>query len=132
MPNADLLLHNANVITMDSSRPAARLVAVKGDKILLAGDEDLLGEVRGAGTKVIDCRGKTVVPGFNDAHCHLLSYIRKLRGLYLSPDSVKSIADIKLADLAVLSADPLQSPPQDLKDIRVEKTIIGGEVVWGD
>jgi hypothetical protein len=37
------------------------------------------------------------VPGFNDAHCHILSFIRKRLSLDLSPSSVSSIADIKAA-----------------------------------
>jgi hypothetical protein len=41
-----------------------------------------------------------------------------------------SIAPGKLADMAVLSADPLLSPPDAIKDIRVEMTIIGGGVAW--
>jgi hypothetical protein len=46
-------------------------------------------------------------------------------------ESVKgSIAPGKLADLVVLSADPLKSPPEQLKDIRVEMTVIDGKVVW--
>ena len=41
-----------------------------------------------------------------------------------------SITQGKLADIVVLSNDPIQSPPEQIKDIRVEMTIIGGEVVW--
>jgi predicted amidohydrolase YtcJ len=97
MPAADLILTNANIITMDPARPAAGLVAIKGNKIWLVADSQRLGEVKGAKTKIIDCRGQTVVPGFNDAHCHIFSFIRKLHSLDLSPSSVKSIADIKAA-----------------------------------
>jgi predicted amidohydrolase YtcJ len=43
-----------------------------------------------------------------------------------------SIAQGKLADMVVLSADPLKSPTEQIKDIRVEMTIIDGKVVWGD
>ncbi|MCK4368329.1 MAG: amidohydrolase, partial [Dehalococcoidales bacterium] len=43
-----------------------------------------------------------------------------------------SITEGKLADMVVLSADPLKSPLEQLKDIRVEMTIIDGKVVWGD
>jgi len=43
-----------------------------------------------------------------------------------------SIAEGKLADMVVLSADPITSPPEQIKDIRVEMTIIDGKVVWGD
>ena len=97
MPAADLILTNANIITMDPARPTAGLVAIKGNKILLVAGSDQLGEVRGAKSKVIDCQGKTVVPGFNDAHCHIFSFIRKLHSLDLSPSSVGSIADIRAA-----------------------------------
>lgn len=93
----DLILTNANVITMNPAKPTATLVAIKGNKILLVGGSDRLGEVRGAKTKIIDCQGKTLVPGFNDAHCHIFAFIRKLGSIDLSPPAVRSIADIKAA-----------------------------------
>ena len=37
---------------------------------------------------------------------------------------------VKLADMVILSDDPTQVPPEQIKDIQVEMTIIGGEVVW--
>ena len=46
------------------------------------------------------------------------------------PEDLKSLSPGQLADIAVLSEDPRQVPPERLKDIRVEMTIIGGEVVW--
>ncbi len=95
MPVADLILKNANVITMDASQPAAGLVAVKGDRVFLVADNESMESVRGAKSKVIDCQGKTVVPGFNDAHCHIFSLLRKLLSIDLSPSTVSSIAHIK-------------------------------------
>lgn len=97
MPSADLVFRNANVITMDPVQPRAELVAVKGGKVWLVGSNDLLGDVRGSRTKVIDCQGKTLVPGFNDAHCHIFSFIRKLLSIDLSSPAIGSIADIKEA-----------------------------------
>ena len=97
MPAADLILKNANVITMDAWHPAAELVAIKDNRVLLVAGNEELESVKGAKTRVIDCHGKTVVPGFNDAHCHIFSFIRKLRSLDLSLSSVSSIADIKAA-----------------------------------
>ncbi|MDP2917064.1 MAG: amidohydrolase [Dehalococcoidia bacterium] len=93
--SADLILKNANVITTEPAQPRAELIAIKGDRILLAGVNDALEQVIGAGTRVIDCEGKTVLPGFNDAHCHVFSMIRQLSSIDLSPASVRSIADIK-------------------------------------
>ncbi len=107
MPAANLILKNANVITMEPGQPSAELVAIKGGKILLVAGNEELESVTGAGTKVIDCRGKTVVPGFNDAHCHILSFIRKRLSLDLSPSSVSSIADIK----AVIHHQAENTPP---------------------
>jgi len=95
--SADLILKNAKVITMDPARPAAELVAVKGDKILAVAGSEELEQLKGAKTRIIDCQGRTVVPGFNDAHCHIFAFIRKLRSLDLSPSAVGSIVDIKSA-----------------------------------
>jgi len=97
MSTADLVLKNANVITMDPRQPTAELVAIKGNQILLVASNEELEQVTGAKTKIIDCQGKTVVPGFNDAHCHIFSFIRKLLSLDLIPSSINSIAEIKAA-----------------------------------
>jgi len=97
MPAADLILRNANVITVDPKQPMAELVAIKGERIILVGGNESLESVIGAKTRVIDCQGKTLVPGFNDAHCHPFSLIRKLLNINLSPQSVSSISDIKEA-----------------------------------
>ena len=107
MPVADLILKNANVVTVDPAQPVAELVAIRGDKILLVAANESLESVRGAKTKVIDCQGKTVVPGFNDAHCHIFSFLRKLLSIDLSPASVSSISDIK----AAISRKAEQTPP---------------------
>ena len=95
MPTADLIFKNADVITVDPKQPHAEFVAVKDDKILFVGSKEQVFDFTGPGTKVIDCGGKTLVPGFNDAHCHIFSFIRKLTSIDLSPPKVKSIDDIK-------------------------------------
>lgn len=104
---ADLILKNANVITLDPEPLTAELVAIKGDKIVLVAGRESLESVIGAKTRIIDCRSKTVVPGFNDAHCHVFSNIRKLLSIDLSPSSVSSISDIK----AVIHRQVQNTPP---------------------
>jgi predicted amidohydrolase YtcJ len=94
---ADIVLKNANIITMDAGQPSAGLVAITSDKIALVAGNDALDAVSGAGTRVIDCAGRTVVPGFHDAHLHFFSLLRKLLSIDLSPPAVRSIADIKEA-----------------------------------
>jgi len=95
--STDIVLKNASVLTMDAGQPSAELVAISGDKILMVGDNEALDSVAGANTRIIDCQGRTLVPGFNDAHLHLFSLIRKLLSIELSPAAVSSIADIKEA-----------------------------------
>ncbi len=107
MQTADLILKNANVITMDRQQPTAELVAIKGNKILLVAGNDKLEQVTGVKTRIIDCRGKSLLPGFNDAHCHIFSFIRKLLSIDLSPSSVSSIVDIKAVISQRVKSTPL-------------------------
>jgi hypothetical protein len=106
MPIADVIFKNANVITIDQKQPAAEFVAVKSDKIVFTGSKDQSDDFTGPGTKVIDCAGKTLIPGFNDAHCHIFSFLRKLTSIDLSPPKIKSIGDIK----AVIKAKADNTP----------------------
>ena len=92
---ADLILFNANVLTLNPKYPRAQLVAVRNGRVLGIGRNGDLREFRGDGTEVIDCRGGTVIPGFSDAHCHLVAFAESLLSLNLSPDKVHSIADIQ-------------------------------------
>ena len=96
-PAADLILHNAKVITLDRAKPTASAVAIDGKRIALVGtDPDILFQ-KGPKTEVIDCQGKTVVPGFNDAHCHPIALAASLLGVDCGPAVVRSIADIQEA-----------------------------------
>jgi predicted amidohydrolase YtcJ len=89
---ADLILYNANVLPLNRRRPRAELVAVKRDKIVWVGRNSDIELFTG---KRIDCGGKTVVPGFNDAHIHIMAYASNLLSLDCSPASVASIPDIQ-------------------------------------
>jgi len=71
---ADTILVNGNVITVDDARPTAEAVAVKGDRILYVGSNDEVRECAGRNTRVIDCGGKTVLPGFIEPHTHFMSF----------------------------------------------------------
>ena len=91
----DVILKNANIITVDAGQSSAEAVLISGDKISLVGANAEVETTVGAGARVIDCHGKTVVPGFNDAHLHLFSLLKKLLSVDLSPVAVNSIEDIK-------------------------------------
>jgi len=102
----DVILKNANVVTMDAAKPRAELVAVSDDSIFYVGDNAELERLAGRSTKVIDGGGRTVVPGFNDAHLHLFSFVRKLLSIDLSPAWVRSVEDIKEAVRKKAQATP--------------------------
>src|ERR1700689_5548479 len=66
----DLLLVNANVLTMDKERPTASAVAVVGGRIVGVYD----GKPDVTAKDVIDLRGLMLIPGFHDAHNHMIGF----------------------------------------------------------
>ncbi len=92
---ADLILYNANVITLDPAQPKGQLISIKNGKILGISSNQALKEFRGAKTTAINCHKKTIVPGFNDAHFHLVAFAESLLTPNVGPDAVRSISDIK-------------------------------------
>ena len=93
---ADLILFNANVITMDPLYPKAEGVLIKNGKILSATTNDALKKWDRMKATTIDCQGKTILPGFIDAHCHLHALAESYVTLNLEPHhNVRSISDIQ-------------------------------------
>lgn len=83
MQYADLVLKNANVLTVDSSRPSAEAVGIKEEKIVVVGTFKDVQPWIGEQTEVIDLAGKTVVPGFIDTHVHVRGFGHFLVGVNL-------------------------------------------------
>lgn len=67
---ADLIVINANVITVDPSKPYAEAFAVENGRFTAVGTNAEIRGLAGPATRVIDLAGKTVTPGFNDVHLH--------------------------------------------------------------
>ena len=67
---ADLVLKGGTVLTMDSTDTRAKAVAVRDGVIVGVGADHDVESLIGPQTRVIDCRGKTVTPGFIDSHTH--------------------------------------------------------------
>ncbi len=67
---ADLALVGGRVATLDAARSWASALAVAGGRIVAVGDERTVAAHIGPGTRVIALRGRTVTPGFQDAHVH--------------------------------------------------------------
>jgi predicted amidohydrolase YtcJ len=90
--DADLILFNGRVTTLDRTNPAATAVAIKDGRFLAVGDDrDILAQA-GATTRTIDLRGRRVLPGLNDNHTHVvrggLNFNMELRW-----DGIRSLAD---------------------------------------
>ena len=66
----ELILYNANIITIDDTQPRAQAVAIANGRFLAVGSDDDVQNLTAAGVPSIDLGGKTVVPGFIDAHAH--------------------------------------------------------------
>src|SRR5712675_2575679 len=86
----DLIVHDAKVTTLLSSRPEEEAFAVRGERIVAVGrDADIMG-LRSANTRVIDAGGRRVIPGLNDSHFHLVRGARDYN-LELRWDGVESL-----------------------------------------
>ena len=71
--DADLILHNGKVVTVDGQFSIQQAVAIKSGKIAAVGpDASVLKAERGSKTEMIDLHGRTVLPGLVDAHVHAL------------------------------------------------------------
>ena len=70
---ADLVLINGNIITMDERIPKVEAIAISADTIKNIGTTKSIKELVGVNTKVIDLKGKFVMPGFFESHAHFLS-----------------------------------------------------------
>ncbi|MCJ7993860.1 amidohydrolase [Rhizobium cremeum] len=68
---ADLIIHNARILTMDDESPRAEAIAIAGNRILAIGGNAEILPLAKAGARIIDAGGATVLPGFNEAHMHI-------------------------------------------------------------
>lgn len=69
----DAVLVNGRIYTANDARPTATALSILGDRIMEVGTDEEVLTAAAAGTQVLDLAGKTVVPGFIDAHGHLLN-----------------------------------------------------------
>lgn len=94
--DTSLILINGQVITMDPLRPKAAWVVVQNNRIKCTGRGEAWKKFRCKKTKIIDCKGRAVLPGFIDAHLHLHAFAESLVSLNIRPDNgIQSIGDIQ-------------------------------------
>ncbi|MFJ2990209.1 amidohydrolase [Collimonas sp. NPDC087041] len=100
-----LILTNGRFHTVDRSKPQANAVAIKDGRFLAVGDTEEVMRHRTATSRIIDLNGRTVIPGLNDSHLHLirggLNYNLELRW-----EGVPSLADA----LRMLKEQALRTP----------------------
>jgi predicted amidohydrolase YtcJ len=88
----DLVLVNANVLTMDPGRPRASAIAITHGRIETIDPNEL-----GDAPHVIDLHGATVVPGFHDAHNHMIGFGQSLAEVKLSSPPIASLDELYAA-----------------------------------
>jgi predicted amidohydrolase YtcJ len=91
----ELILHGANILTMDDRSPRAEALAIAGGRFLAVGSSSEIRALASARAKQVDLAGKTVVPGFIDAHTH--PAYAGLRHLRWVDCDLRSIAAIQAA-----------------------------------
>lgn len=96
---ADLIIYNANVLTQNPLQPNAEGFAAEDGKILAVGSNEEILALQQSNTKLIDVNGKTVLPGFIDAHIHIWK-VGNLKTFLLDLRGVSSIEEMqdKLSD----------------------------------
>ncbi len=114
----DLIIHNANIITMDSNNSIQEAIAIKGDKILAVGSQKeilKLGNSRGNVNrpKIVNAKGLTLMPGIVDAHTHLFNSMDPIEGQRLALENGMTT----LGNLHITENDIRQLKAMEQKDI---------------
>ena len=92
--DADLIVRNAKIVTMDTSDRVVEAMAVRDGKIVAVGTNHEVAKCQGSATQTLDLGGKTVLPGLIDVHTHAMEWAKGVvRGqVDATYPGVKSIA----------------------------------------
>lgn len=101
---ASLVLFGGKIFTADPTGPWAEAIAIRGTRIAAVGTDRQVRRLAGSQTRVIDLRGRVVVPGINDAHIHE-PWTAETRAMDLA--ETRDIADLLEAIRAVVLETPL-------------------------
>lgn len=97
---ADAIYFGGTILTMEDANPKVEALAIKDGKIIFTGTKSEADQYQGDSTKSYDLKGKTLLPGFIDAHGHLTSRAGMIQAVDLSPTpygTVNSIPDLQKA-----------------------------------
>jgi len=104
---ADSVLLHGRIYTLDIKHPWAEALAIRNGKILAVGSDREISRLRGTSTKVIDAKGRLVLPGFTDCHVHFMEGSLLLQQIFLN--GVKSIPEIQSRVKAYAATHPDES-----------------------
>jgi len=102
----DMILHGGKFTTLDRARPTATAVAIRNGRFIRVGDDREVLALAGPGTKIIDLRGRSALPGLCDNHTHVIRGGLNFN-LELRWDGVRSLADA----MAMLKQQVAVTPP---------------------
>jgi predicted amidohydrolase YtcJ len=85
---------NGTILTMDRLQPEVEAVGVIGDRIVAVGSREVVEEALPRGFSTFDLAGRTMTPGFNEAHNHMIGYGTALGHIDAGFPAVRSIAEI--------------------------------------
>ena len=110
---ANTLVINANVITIDKDHPSAQAFAFENGRFTAVGTNEQILKLQTPSTEIINLKGMTVTPGFNDAHLHPQAIFDENSPYYrvwLGGDRVKTMSDL----IAALERKAAITPPGKL------------------
>src|ERR1700735_3973411 len=122
---ADAIYINGTVITIDPAKPYAEAFAVTNGRFSAVGSNAEMRRMATPSTKVIDLKGMTVTPGFNDVHLHPTGVYEESSPYYmpwLGPEKVHNMDEL----VAALKAKAAKTPPgQMVTGSRYQDTKLG-------
>jgi predicted amidohydrolase YtcJ len=94
--DADLIVRDAHIVTMDSAHPSITAMAIRDGRILAVGGDQEISGCASKRTSVVDLRGKTILPGLIDVHTHAMEWAKGIlrKQLDVTYPKVHTIADI--------------------------------------
>jgi predicted amidohydrolase YtcJ len=108
-PDADLVVYNARVYTMDPAMPRAEAFAAKGGRFIAVGATADIRGLIAQGTRAVDAKQMTIVPGFTDCHNHAGGTTLLYEVLVGNPFEVEFVTIQSIIDK--LRAKAQQTPP---------------------